>query len=464
MIDVSSVLGGVDTLYLYPPYITHLDVIKLLEKELKELVPLDAFKPTRKRTYVLITPINFKVEKFLDVLKHKEAVLVGVMDQDRDFRFLMGELNRVGLKVHDIFEEIKVLNPNVEWKNFEKISLIYKAENEYNSLPLETRFNVRLLFDIITFGIYTENYRIKIRWIREDLDFGPFAEVKGDEIVPKIEKLYTLFNEDWDKTRILGVIKKFSDEPEPFYLLTKKLLEKVRYQMVVKDEIREILEISLSWGINLAKDRESSKDILLNLINYRIAFVGFGENARLGVEEAEYFLENFMGRIDLETELRIKNIMGLLHLALGNFNQAEYIFKEIMARDDGILKDMAALNLGFLEGKRGNKNKEYEIYIGSALSNILAIYSDSRYKGEKVDINEAEGLFRRGLKILEELRDYPGIYIIRYNFAIALANMGEYDMAIKQAEELIKISKDRNKNEYADAMGLLGYFLTLKGN
>ncbi len=450
-------------------------MIKLLEKELKEVVPLDAYKPRRNRTYVLITPINFKIERFLEILKYKEAVLVGVMDQNRDFRFLMGELDRVGLKVHDVFKEIKILNPKVEWENFDKISLIAKVEKEYNLLPPETRFNVRLLFDIITFGVYTENYRIKKRWIKGNLDFGPFAEIIEDEIVPKIEKLYAIFNEDWDKSRILGTIKVFSDDPEPFYLFAKKLLEKIRYQMIVKDEIRETLEISLSWGINLAKDGESFKDIFLNLMLYRMEFVGFGENAKLGVEEAEYFLENFKGRIDLETELRIKNILGNFYIFLGNFNQAEYIFKEIMGRHEGMLKDMAVLNLGLLENMKGNIRKAYEIYkslienskyknvLSAALVNVLALYTRPNYN-EKIDLIEIERLVKSGLKLMEELRDYRDIYKIKYNFAIVLANMGEYDKAIKQVEDIIKISKDRNKNEYADAMGLLGYILTLRGD
>jgi len=44
MLDISPLLRGINTLYLYPPYITHVEVLKYLEQYLKDMVLLDAFK------------------------------------------------------------------------------------------------------------------------------------------------------------------------------------------------------------------------------------------------------------------------------------------------------------------------------------------------------------------------------------------------------------------------------------
>jgi hypothetical protein len=44
--------------------------------------------------------------------------------------------------------------------------------------------------------------------------------------------------------------------------------------------------------------------------------------------DGEYILEKFRGKMDLEKELKITNILGLLNLYAGNLNQAEYYLKE----------------------------------------------------------------------------------------------------------------------------------------
>jgi len=224
MLDVSAPLKGINTLYLYPPYITQVDVLKFLEQQLGEIVPLDAFKPTKKRTYVAITPLNFNIRDFLNALKHENAVLIGIMDQNRDLRFLMMELDKVGLKVYEVFKEIQTVNPKVEYR-----SLIEKTEKEYFALDLITRSNVRFLFDMVTYGIYEGDYVIMKEWVGEEMDFGGFAKVEGNKILPNVEKLHAIFNEDWSKERILGVMKKLSNNYKPFYLLSKNLHDRVRY-------------------------------------------------------------------------------------------------------------------------------------------------------------------------------------------------------------------------------------------
>jgi tetratricopeptide (TPR) repeat protein len=47
---------------------------------------------------------------------------------------------------------------------------------------------------------------------------------------------------------------------------------------------------------------------------------------------------------------------------------------------------------------------------------------------------------------------------------VILANNGNYHDAIKQINEMVKITKDINRNEYADAMGLLGYVYLSMGD
>jgi Tetratricopeptide repeat. len=130
---------------------------------------------------------------------------------------------------------------------------------------------------------------------------------------------------------------------------------------------------------------------------------------------------------------------------------------------------MALLNLGFLEGRKGNLKAEYEIYKGLiekstdrrvlfvALINILELYNDPSRVGAKLDLEEVVEYFNKGIKILREVKDRRGELGLRYNFAVILANTGNYHDAIKQINEMVKITKDINRNEYADAMGLLGY-------
>jgi hypothetical protein len=473
MLDVSPPLRGINTLYLYPPYITHVEVLKYLEQHLKDMVLLDAFKGSKGRVYVVITPLNFNLQSFLNALKYENAVLIGIMDQDRDLRFLMNELDKVGLKVPDVFKEIQYVNPRFEYS-----SLIEKAEREFLSLDRKARANVRLLFEMITYGIYEGNYEIRREWLKEDLNFnfGVFAKVEGEKILPNVEKLYAIFNEDWSKSRMLGVMERLSDNYKPFCLLAQTLYNKVRYFLVMNDKIKEALEIAITWAVNLAKEKGEVWEPYEVLMYYRIAFSRFDDNVKLGIMDGEYILEKFRGKMDLETELKIINILGLLNLYAGNLNQAEYYLREVVSRGEGKIKDMALLNLGFLEGMRGNIRAEYEIYksliekstdkavLFTAIRNILVLYTDLEKIEVTLDLNEIMKYFNMGLRLAREIKDKNGEFWLRYNFAVVLQKMGEFKEAIKQIEEMLKISKDTNINEYAYALGLLGYIYYKMGD
>jgi tetratricopeptide (TPR) repeat protein len=464
MLDISPLLRGIDTLYLYPPYITHVEVLKFLGQHLKDMVLLDTFKGSKGRVYVVITPLNFNLQSFLNALKYENAVLIGIMDQNRDLRFLMAELDKVGLKVPDVFKEIQYVNPKFEYS-----SLIEKTEKEFLSLDRKARANVKLLFDMITYGIYEGNYEIRREWVKGDLNFGDFAKVEGEKILPNVGKLHAIFNEDWSKSRILGVMERLSDNYKPFCLLAQNLHDRVRYLLVMKDDIREALEIAITWTVNLVKEKGEVWEPYEILMYYRIIFSGFDDNLKLGIMDGEYILEEFRGKLDLETELKITNILGLLNLYAGNLNQAEYYLKGVVNRGEGVIRDMALANLGFLEGRKGNRKAEYEIYKGliekstdrrvlfMVLGNILGLYNDSSMISAKPDLSEVVEYFNKGIKILREVKDIKGEFELRYNFAAILANTGNYHDAIKQINEMVKITKDINRNEYADTMSLLGY-------
>ncbi|MFZ8832841.1 MAG: tetratricopeptide repeat protein, partial [Candidatus Caldipriscus sp.] len=447
------------------------EVLKYLEQHLKDIVLLDAFKGSKGKVYVVITPLNFKLQSFLSALKYENAVLIGIMDQNRDLRFLMNELDKVGLKVPDVFKEIQYVNPRFEYR-----SLIEKTEREFLSLDRKARANVRLLFDMITYGIYEGNYEIGREWVKGDLNFGDFAKVEGEKILPNVEKLYAIFNEDWSKSRILGVMERLSDNYKPFCLLAKRLLDKVRYFLVMNDDLRETLEIAITWAVNLAKEKGEVWEPYEILMYYRIEFSGFDDNVKLGIMDGEYILEKFRGKMDLGTELKIINILGLLNLYAGNLNQAEYYFKDVVNRGEGVIRDMALANLGLLEGRKGNLKAEYEIHKGLiekstdrrvlfvALRNILALYGDSSKFGAKLDLEEVVEYFNKGIKIFREVKDRNGELGLRYNFAVILANTGNYHDAIRQINEMIKITKGININEYADTTGLLGYVYLRMGD
>ena len=431
---------------------------------MKDIVLLDAFKGSKGRVYVVIKPLNFNLQGFLNALKYENAVLIGIMDQDRDLRFLMNELDKVGLKVPDVFKEIQYVNPKFDYR-----SLIERTEREFLSLDRKARANVRLLVDMITYGIYEGNYEIRREWLKGDLTFGDFAKVEGEKILPNVEKLYAIFNEDWSKSRILGVMERLSDNYKPFCLLAKRLLDKVRYFLVMNDDIREALEIAVTWAVNLAREKGEVWEPYEVLMYYRIAFSGFDNNLKLGIMDGEYILEKFRGKLDLEKELKIINILGLVNLYAGNLNQAEYYLKEVINRGEGAIRDMALVNLGLLEGRKGNLKAEYEIYKGliekstdrrvlfSALGNMLAIVYMLAPYGNPIDLSEVVEYFNKGIEILREVKDREGEFGIRYNFAAILANTGNYHDAIRQINELVKITKDINRNKYADTMSLLGY-------
>jgi tetratricopeptide (TPR) repeat protein len=244
----------------------------------------------------------------------------------------------------------------------------------------------------------------------------------------------------------------------------------------MNDDIREALEIAITWAVNLAKEKGEVWEPYEDLMSYRIAFSGFDDNLKLGIGDGEYILEKFRGKLDLEKELKITNILGLLNLYAGNLNQAEYYFKEVVNRGEGVIRDMALVNLGFLEGRKGNLKSEYEIYksliekssdrrvLFAALRNILALYIDPSRVGAKLDLEEVVEYFNKGIKIFREVKDRNGEFGLRYNFAVILANTGNYHDAIKQINELVKITKDINRNEYADTMGLLGYVYLRMGD
>ena len=436
-----------------------------------EIVPLDAFKPTKKKIYVAITPLNFNIRDFLNALKHENAVLIGIMDQNRDLRFLMMELDKVGLKVYEVFKEIQTVNPKVEYR-----SLIEKTEKEYLALDLITRSNVRFLFDMVTYGIYEGDYVIMKEWVGEEMDFGGFAKVEGNKILPNVEKLHAIFNEDWSKERILGVMKKLSDNYKPFYLLSKTLDDRVRYLGVMSDDIRESLEVALTWAVNLAREQGEIFKTFEILMRYRIAFAGFGDNVKLGILDGEYILEKFKRKLDLETELKITNILGILNLYSENYTYAEYYLRDVIKRGEGVLRDMALLNLGVLEGRKGNLKAEYEIYrnliekssdrrvVHFAIRNILVLYDNPESIGVEINLAELKEYFNKGIRIVREVKDVKNEFWIRYNFAVILERIGEFKEAMEQIDEMLKITKNAYKNEYADAMALAGYIYYKMGD
>jgi tetratricopeptide (TPR) repeat protein len=376
----------------------------------------------------------------------------------------MAELDKVGLKVPDVFKEIQYVNARFEYR-----SLIEKTEKEFLSLDTEVRANIKLLFDMITYGIYEGNYEIRKEWVKGDINFGDFAKVEGEKILPNVGKLHAIFNEDWSKSRILGVMERLSDNYKPFYLLAKRLLDKVRYFLVMNDDIRETLEIAITWAVNLAKEKDEIWEPYEILMYYRGTFSGFDDNSKLGIMDGEYILEKFRGKLDLEEELKITNILGALNLYAGNLNQAEYYLKEVVNRGEGAIRDLALANLGLLDRRKGNLKAAYEIYKGliekstdrrvlfMVLGNMLAVVNMLAPYGNPIDLSEVVEYFNKGIKILREVKDRDGEFTLRYNFAVILANTGNYHDAIRQINELVKITKDINRNEYADTMSLLGY-------
>jgi tetratricopeptide (TPR) repeat protein len=235
----------------------------------------------------------------------------------------------------------------------------------------------------------------------------------------------------------------------------------------MNDDIREALEIAITWAVNLVKEKGEVWEPYKILIGYRDIFSGFDNNAKLGIMDGEYILEKFRGKLDLEEELKLTNFLGLLNLYAGNLNQAEYYFKEVVNRGEGVIRDMALANLGVLEIKKGNLKAAYEIYKGliekstdrgvlfSALGNMLAIGNMLASYGNPIDLSEVMEYFNKGIEILREVKDREYEFTLRYNFAVILANTGNYHDAIKQINELLKITKDINR--YAYSIALLGY-------
>ncbi len=93
----------------------------------------------------------------------------------------------------------------------------------------------------------------------------------------------------------------------------------------------------------------------------------------------------------------------------------------------------------------------------------MALYGDPSRVGAKLDLEEVMKYFN-GIKIFREVRDRNGEFGLRYNFAGILANTGNYHDAIRQINEMVKITEDINRNEYADTMSLLGYVYLRMGD
>ncbi|MEO0163918.1 MAG: tetratricopeptide repeat protein [candidate division WOR-3 bacterium] len=404
-------------------------------------------------------------------------MIVGVMEQNADYRFLIRELHKVGLRVDEVFEEIIFLNPKGDTGDFREKMAIIRAEREYNSLSVDLKDRLRFLFDLVVFGVYEGRYRIKKGWFGEIRGLEGFLDIEGEYIVPRVDKLCAIFQEDWSFERLQSVIKRLPDNYEPFNLLAEFIHEKVYYLDIKNDEVRKAFELTLNWAINLSKGTDGFLEAFKNLAYYRIDFPT-SDNLQIGITEIEYFLKNWSGKFELNKELRIKNILALMHLYSGNYNHAKVLFEEIIKRDDGYMRDMALLNLAFLKGRMGKIFEEYEMFKsiinrGSqnkkvmlmALGNILAdlgiIYEqtkDNRY------IKEADLYFQKGLRILEGFRDNHGLFQLRYNYAIVMSNVGKYDEALSKVEEILRVyNKGINPNEYADTLGLKGYILLLKG-
>ncbi|MEO0139810.1 MAG: hypothetical protein ABIL48_08150, partial [candidate division WOR-3 bacterium] len=282
MIDISPIVNGKDTLYLYPPYIIHSSLVEGIVKGLNgEITPLDAFERGKKIPYVLITRFNFKIEDFLRVLREKGVVIVGVMEQNADYRFLIRELHKVGLRVDEVFEEIITLNPKDDTGDFREKSAIVRAEREYNSLNIDLKNNLRFLFDLVVFGVYEGKYKIKRDWFGEVKGLEGFLDVEGDYIVPKVDKLYAIFQEDWGLERFLSVIKRLPDNYEPFNLLARSIHERVYYLDIKSEEMRKAFELTLNWAINLSKGTDGFLEAFEKLAYYRISFP-FDENLQIG--------------------------------------------------------------------------------------------------------------------------------------------------------------------------------------
>ena len=128
------------------------------------------------------------------------------------------------------------------------------------------------------------------------------------------------------------------------------------------------------------------------------------------------------------------------------------------------------------EGTRGNIRAEYEIYksliekstdkavLFTAIRNFLVLHLDLEKIEVTLDLNEIMKYFNMGLRLAREIKDKNGEFRLRYNFALLLQKMGDFKEAIKQVEEMLKISKDTNINEYANALGLLGYIYYKMGD
>ncbi|MDT7904318.1 MAG: hypothetical protein RQ967_03790, partial [Candidatus Caldipriscus sp.] len=141
--------------------------------------------------------------------------------------------------------------------------------------------------------------------------------------------------------------------------------------------------------------------------------------------------------------------------------------KEVVNRGEGVIKDMALLNLGFLEGMRGNIRSEYEIYksliekstdkavLFTAIRNILVLYPDLEKTEVTLDLNEITKYFNIGLRLAREVKDKNGEFWLRYNFAVVLQKMGEFKEAIKQIEEMYKRVRGRFR--------LIGVYLLQNG-
>ncbi len=476
MVDILPVINGKDTLYLYPPYISHSSLVESITRGLGgEITPLDAFK--RGKRYVLITRFNFNVKDFLRVLRQRGVVIVGVMEQNADYRFLIRELNEVGLRVDEVFEEIITLNPKGDTGDFREKSAIVRAEREYNSLRVDLKDRLRFLFDLVVFGVYEGRYRIKRDWFGEVKGLEGFLDVEGDYIVPRVDKIYAIFQEDWGFERFLSVIKRLPDNYEPFNLLVRSIHERVYYLDIKNEEMKKAFELALNWAINLSKGTDGFLEAFEKLAYYRINFP-IGENLQIGISDIEYFLKNWLGKLSLDSELRIKNTLALMHLYSGNYKHAEVLFEEIIKRDKGHFRDMAIVNLALIKSRKGEIFEEYKmlkslIDVGRenkkvmliAISNLLSTLNEIYDRtGNERYIQEVKLYFQRGLTFLEGFRDNHGIFHLRYNYAIAMSKVGEHEEALRRVEEILRVyNKEINPNEYADTLALKGYILLLMG-
>ncbi|MEO0139898.1 MAG: hypothetical protein ABIL48_08600, partial [candidate division WOR-3 bacterium] len=186
---------------------------------------------------------------------------------------------------------------------------------------------LRFLFDLVVFGVYEGRYRIKKGWFGEIRGLEGFLDIEGEYIVPRVDKLCAIFQEDWSFERLQSVIKRLPDNYEPFNLLAEFIHEKVYYLDIKNDEVRKAFELTLNWAINLSKGTDGFLEAFKNLAYYRIDFPTS---------------DNYSG----------------------NYNHAKVLFEEIIKRDDGYMRDMALLNLAFLKGRMGKIFEEYEMFNG----------------------------------------------------------------------------------------------------